>query len=535
MQFKWLQRVAATSVIFFTIQCRDVTCDVATAQIIPDATLPIQSTVQLQDNTIKIEGGTPAGSNLFHSFTQFSVPSNSTAFFNNSMDVQNILTRVTGSARSDINGIIKANYSANLFLINPNGIIFGPNARLDIGGSFVGSTANAIGFGNLGNFSATNPEVPSPLLTINPSALLFNQIQRSSIESNSVASDGRNPSDAFEARGLRVEDGKSLLLVGGDVSVNDGGLYAFGGRVELGGLAGVGTVGLNEDSGNFSLTFPDGIQRSDISLSNDARVNVRAGNGGSIGVNAHNLDITGNSQILAGIESELGSDNSKAGNIDINATGTISLQQGSFIFNDVRQNALGQGGDVNIRTDTLRLATGSQISASTFGAGTGGNLTVNATSKIELIGVDTINTNPSGLFVTQETEGATGNAGSLTINTPLLQVLNGANVSASTFGVGTGGDLKIDAGKIEVIGTSSGGSRSRIAAQAELNATGRAGNLTLHTDQLLVQDGGQVSASTFGVGTGGDLNIDAGIIEVIGASSGGSGSQIAADTDLTAT
>lgn len=178
MQFKWLQRIGATSVIFFTILCRDVTCDVATAQIIPDATLPIQSTVQLQDNTRKIEGGTRAGSNLFHSFSEFYVPINSTAFFNNSMDVQNIITRVTGSARSDINGIIKANYSANLFLINPNGIIFGQNARLDIGGSFIGSTANAIGFGNLGNFSATNPEAPSPLLTINPSALLFNQIQK---------------------------------------------------------------------------------------------------------------------------------------------------------------------------------------------------------------------------------------------------------------------------------------------------------------------------------------------------------------------
>ncbi|MDZ8258534.1 filamentous hemagglutinin N-terminal domain-containing protein, partial [Nostoc sp. ChiQUE01b] len=402
------------------------------AQIIPDGTLPKNSSVKLEGNNSIIEGGTPAGGNLFHSFREFSVPINGVALFNNSVNIQNIISRVTGGSVSQIDGLIRANGTANLFLINPNGIIFGQGARLDIRGSFVATTASAIAFGNQGFFSATNPESSSSLLTVNPSALLFNQIKTASIENNSVD--------------LGVPDGNSLLLVGGDIKMDGGRLFAFGGRVELGGSSGTGTVGLNGDGNNLSLSFPDGVERSDVFLSNGARVRVTAGDGGSIAVNARNLEMTGESRLLVGIDSELDSDNSKAGNIEVNATGAISLDNRSQIANQVQSKANGQGGDVNINANTLRVSGGAQVTAGTSSAGKGGNLTVNA-QDVQIIGRSADNQVASTLSASAGSN-STGNVGDLSITTNTLGVSGGAQVTAK------GGNLTVNAQDVQIIGRS---------------------------------------------------------------------------------
>ncbi len=138
----------------------------AIAQVTSDGTLSTTVTSPDEQN-FTIEGGNRpnGGGNLFHSFRDFSVPTNGSAVFNNAPDIANIISRVTGGNISSIDGLIKANGNANLFLINPAGIIFGNNARLDIGGSFFGSTADSLLFPE-GEFSAVNPDAP-PLLTIN--------------------------------------------------------------------------------------------------------------------------------------------------------------------------------------------------------------------------------------------------------------------------------------------------------------------------------------------------------------------------------
>ena len=104
------------------------------AQVVPDNT--VGTTVNLNGTAFEINNGIRSGNNLFHSFSQFSVPTNGSAIFNNVTDVQNILNRVTGSQLSNIDGILKT--QGGLFLMNPNGIVFGPNARLELGGSFLG-------------------------------------------------------------------------------------------------------------------------------------------------------------------------------------------------------------------------------------------------------------------------------------------------------------------------------------------------------------------------------------------------------------
>ncbi len=489
--------LAVSSACFFIANC-------ATAQITPDRTLPNNSSVTINGSTFNITGGTQAGRNLFHSFQQFSVPTGGTASFNNGLDIQNIFSRVTGGTISNIDGIIKANGTANLFFLNPNLIVFGKNASLNVGGSFVATTANAIQFGNQGTFSASEPNNPA-LLTVNPTALFYNQIAAgTSIQNNSQAS-----VNGF-VTGLQVPDGKSLLLVGGDVVLNSGKLNASGGRVELGGLATPGTVGLQSNNGNdLSLNFPANVQRADVSVGNGASVNVSAGGGGNIVVNASNLNITGGSQLSVG----------NGNSLNVNASKSIQISgTGSGLLTQTESNTTGNAGYLTITTPMLSVQGGAQVLSDTLGAGKGGNLNITASNLVQLSGA-------GSRLLAQTESNATGNAGDLTITTPILNVENGAHVSAITLGAGKGGNVNVNASnQVQLSGTDSG-------LFAQSNATGNAGDLTITTPMLSVQGGAQVLSDTLGAGKGGNLNITASnLVQLSGA-----GSRLLAQTESNAT
>ncbi len=513
--------------------------------ISPDNTTPTD--VTKSGNVYEINGGTQVDSNLFHSFNEFSVPTDHTAFFNNATSIQNIFSRVTSGSISNIDGLIKANGFANLFLLNPSGIIFGPKASLDIEGSFLATTADSVVFDNGYEFSATNPQA-SPLLTVNiPIGLNF----RDNPEKITV-----NDSN------LAVEPGKTLGLIGGDVFLDNAKLLIPGGQIELGALAETGTLTLNFKGNQLSLAFPSEVSRANVILENSSEVNVRAGGSGDIFINAQNLDVLSGSKLRAGIATKMGVPESQAGDIVIDATGTITIDgNGSVISNAVEELAIGNTGDVEIIANSLLVSNGAGINTATKGHGDAGKVKINASETVSFdgggradsfvfkqakgnaVGID-ITANSLSLknkvknkniitSITSETNGrgnggyikinaidnisfdgrsivesaskklAKGDAGNIVITTDSLELTNGAQLNVSTFGKGNAGTVEITATDSIKFDGSNSGAFSKVRSEAEGNAEG----FSIITDSLEVTNGAQLNVSTFGKGNAGNIVI----------------------------
>ncbi len=458
----------------------------ANAQITPDTTLGNENSSVTPTGTVDfINGGATRGTNLFHSFGEFSVGEGQSAVFTNPAGIENIITRVTGANPSNIFGTLGvAGGDANLFLINPNGILFGANARLDIGGSFVGTTANALQFSNLGLFSAMDKNIPAPLLTIKPSALLFNQInQNATIQNNSVAPAGIDPA-GFDNYGLRVPNGKSLLLVGGNVSMNGGRLNANGGRVELGGLSESGSIALGVNGDNLSLKFPENVARASVSFTNGSGVYVAGAGGGSIAVNAKNIEILQESAISGGIGVGLGTPETVAGDITLNATGEIKVAgAGSSVRNFVRLGSQGNGGNITIDSGSFSLRDRARIGTATFGQGNAGNVTVQAKDAVSLVG------QPTAILSTVEA-GGVGNGGNIDINAATLSLIDGAQLQSSTFGQGNAGNVTVQAKDAVSL------ANAYILSTVEAGGVGKGGNIDINAVTLSLIDGAQLQTLT---------------------------------------
>ncbi|MBD2683212.1 MULTISPECIES: filamentous hemagglutinin N-terminal domain-containing protein [Nostoc] len=496
------------------------------SQVNSDSTLSSNTSIKLEGNTQIIEGGTRAGSNLFHSFELFSVPTGSTAYFNNSLDVQNIISRVTGKSISNIDGLIRANGSSNIFFINPNGIIFGENARLEIGGSFLASTANAIKFANNLEFNATNPQAisPTPLLTISvPIGLQF--------ERNNGAIQIRGQGHQLigppfsplilsnNKTGLQVQPGKSLAIVGGNVFLEGGIITAPGGQLELGSVSD-GFVSISPTTSSWIMGYKDVSFFKDISLSERALADVSGTGSGSMQIQGRRITLIDGSLFLNQNQGLLA-----AGSISVNASEYLEVSGSDPVARTaggLRNETLGFGraGDIAVSTKQLIIRNGGQLNSLTFGAAPSGNVVIDASNSVQLIGVSPFN---PGVFSTiSAATFNSGNTGDIRVSTGRFVAIDGGNLSSSTFGTGRGGDVTLSATDlVEIIGASPITSQPSILSSTSLNA-GKAGTLTVNTSKLIVDEGGRVDASTFANGEGGSVIVNANLVELIGTISGSS-------------
>lgn len=502
----------------------------ASSQIVPDTTLPQSSRVDVEAGVHQIEGGTQAGANLFHSFEQFNLNPGEIAQFQGADNVENIITRVTGGDRSLIDGTLSSSGTANLYLLNPQGIVFGENARLDVGGSFTASTATVLHFENQ---DILEVESQQPLLSVNvPLGLGL---------SDSAAAIASRPGAQ-----LTLPPGQTLRLVGGSLDLNQTHIEAPSGQIEL--IAGrSGTWSLDPH-----LAARVGGFDGDIRLQNETQVVSSGDGGGAIVLRGDRISLT-DTHLLA---ETLGNTDGQA--IDIDATHLFaentSISSSTF--------APGNGGDIQLSAETINISAdsslqtvlvklfavettenpdqfGSGVFAMSFGEGDAGRLSVRANELTvrdgAFLSTTTTRQGRGGLLDvrlggTLHLDGAqivaeslgSGDAGSIDLAARYVRIDNGGGVFGSTFGAGRGASIRVRASEdIEVVGTTPNGRfNSAIAANAFPETTTTAGSLFIEATNIRILNGGGIGAVTFGGARGGTVTLRASdTLELIGVRS----------------
>jgi filamentous hemagglutinin family protein len=513
-----------------------------------------------------ITGGTlnSAQTTLLHSLGQFSLtaPGQSALFID--PGVNDIVVRVTGGARSLIDGTIRASAgsSANLFLVNSSGISFGPNAQLDLGGAFTASTASDILFANgigLASDEATAPT--ASLLTVSaPVGLGF--LADEAAADIEVQGSGHRltfgspdiPDSQFVNRifqssagpfgplppisELAVRPNQSIALVANGIGLRGGNLTAAGGQVGLVSVSD-GTVLFNAGG---SLDVQSVETFADIAIAERSLLEVSADSPGQLFLRGQNISVSDSSALLAEtLPTALLAAPITRGLIDIQATETVSVSGFTaipeFPFNppfhtylsvDVAPGATGVGGKIDLRSRHLTVADGGQLGANTYGIGDAGQLQVAVEDTVTLTGGSFLG--PSGLFAISGLPGD-GSGGQLSIRAENLLIERGAQAFTSSFNSGAAGNIQIDVSRVALLGTSEpitifnpDGTAQTVVIPTLLQtgmgeaSLGQGGDLTINADQIRVAGGATITTGTFGPGNAGAISLVADEITVDGFS-----------------
>lgn len=295
----------------------------AFAQIAPDASINNMSNVQVNENLSVIGGGTQVGNSLFHSFLQLSVPTGTSAYFNNAPDIENIFTRVTDTSISNIDGLIRTNGTANLFLVNPNGIVFGSSARLDVGGSFAATTASGLKFADGNEFNAINPQ-RLPISIIQTQGLQYKESQAGA----TITTIGN------------LEVGRDLTFVADKIDLQA--------KLQVGGNLSLSAQDIRTSN---SVTAPSIDIAAGSLIVSEGNISTSQGNQGS--GSAGNITITSTNLVPTG----------NGGNINVNSTNLVPIRNGSISIDPTNENSTGSGGNITVNVGSIFIASGSFITA----------------------------------------------------------------------------------------------------------------------------------------------------------------------------
>ncbi|OKH34614.1 hypothetical protein NIES2101_38750 [Calothrix sp. HK-06] len=478
-----IQKLILSSIFIFT-------STPVLAQIIPDNTFVGAEASQFNKNALVdiIDGGAIRGSNLFHSFREFNVNDGQIVYFSNPSGIRNILTRVTGGNASRILGILGVDGGANLFIMNPNGLFFGQNARLDVRGSFVGTTADSIKFAD-GNIFSAKPNQNTSLLTISTPVGLQMGSQPGQIVSKAVGRDLLgNP-----VNGIGVNSG-TIALIGGEIILDDSAVFSNSGQVQLAALFSNTAILFDLNGTDFNFTIPNNVERAPVTLTNKAYIYA----GENSPINIFGGDIKLNNSIIF-------ADN--GGDITISGRNIAVIRDGGVFNSSIVTSTFGavSGGNLTLNAiDSLDI-NGGFVSIQSSGTGNAGNLTVQAGNAVNV-------SNKGSLSLLSLSSGATGRtsgkAGDITVDAQRVNLINSGNISTNTLGSVNAGNILIRAGEfINIRGAISPIEISSISSNT-FGSSGDGGNVTIETPQLTVSQGGQINtASVQSQGNAGNINI----------------------------
>jgi filamentous hemagglutinin family protein len=493
------------------------------AQITLDGSLGPKQKLIGPNFTIDSDQGVIRGTNLFHSFGRFNVRHNESATFTNIAGgpVANILSRVTGGERSFIDGVVRSTISgANLYLLNPAGVMFGPNAALDVSGAFHVTTANYLRLADGGIFHA-GLEQGSKLTVAQPVAFGFLNASPAAV--------------SLDRATLQVPAGGTLSVVAGDATLTGATLRAAGGRLHLVSVASAGEVVPSAGSAAPDLDVSSFARMGQLQLSAGANVTVSSATGaGTVLIRSGRLIVEGGeinaNTSVAGNAAPLGVDirvrddivlsapaqvlatsqGGSAGEIRI-AASRLQMKNGAFIQN--ANLGAANGGNVTIDVDTLELANGSVIFVPTSASGKGGDLSVNAGS-ITMTG-SSFSGRSTGIFA--QTSGA-GASGTLTVTSRRLDMSGNTSISNASGGPGPGGTLKINVdGDISITGSDTPGVFTGLFANAF--SIGQGGTLDVTSRNLSLANHATIQAGSFAQGNAGGATVRTGRLEISSASS----------------